>query len=188
MGIHTEEGEVEHGLFFTFLAPSLSQFLTSPERGGMNGWQVSEQRLVLLIVFSWLWNAFYNSRWPKIFRHFYGFFGKSAVDLLTLFCAKGDLSGWPLVVSPHLFCFLVVHSPFLVRWGLSLRDQFSQTRFFQIAHTWLLVPRCPFGLVNSCILAMPRGRRAVFDKFWLPSPWFSIMVGLASLLPSDLSR
>lgn len=32
------------------------------------------------------------------------------------------ISGWPLVISPHLFCFLVVHPLFLVRWGLSLRD------------------------------------------------------------------
>lgn len=72
---------------------------------------------------------------------------------------------------PPFFLFSCCASPLLVRWGLSLRDlSFSQTRFFQIAHTWLPVPRCLFSLVNSCILAMPRGRRAVFEQVLTPTP------------------
>ena len=189
MGTHTEEGEVGHGLFFTFLAPTLLQFLTSPEQGGMNGWQVSEQRLVLFIVFSWLWNAFYNSMWPNIFRHFMGSLANlrwtSSHFSVPKVISLGDLWWSPLAFSVFLLCIPSFW------WGGDCHSEichFSQTRFFQIVHTWLPVPRCPFGLVNSCILAMPRGRRAAFDKFWLPSPWLSIMVALASLLPSDLSR
>lgn len=154
---HTEDREVEHGLFLnTFLLLQLfCSFWLLQGREGVNEWQVNKQRLVLFIVFSWLWNAFCNSSWPDVSPLRSTFMCSLVCDGLphTFLCQRWAFLWVAFSDLPSLF----LSSPSFWLEGRSCHSVVSSLRqvgFRQLLPGYLS-PGCPFGLGIHVLLPCP---------------------------------